>query len=995
MIVRDEQKRRKHPKVLLCFVYVFVCLALPAFAFAQQIVKGTVRNSNGEGLPNVNVMEKGSNNGIKTDESGKFELRLKSNNATLVFSSIGMKTIEQPVTATSGPVEVNLLEDLAGLDEVVVIGYGTQRKGDVTSAIVSVKAEDFLAGNVRDAADLIRSKVAGLNITKGSGDPNAESRVVLRGLATLEGNSSPLVLVDGIVGTLSTVPPESIESIDVLKDASAAAIYGTRGANGVILITTKKGSQGERATVNYNAYAATSQFYKIPEFMDAQDIRDGYTNFTDLGHNTDWLDAVMQTGFTQNHSLNIQGGSKNTSYSANVTYRDENGVMKQTDLSSIKTTFDLTHSMWDNILKLNFNLVQSEQRNNVNAASAADLSSPYRQAVIHNPTAPIYNEDGSYYEDYNVYQYYNPVAILNERQGDNKTKRSRLTGNITLEPIKGWTTNLIISRQNTTGLYGYYSTKQYYTSRVNAYNGSAYRSDSDTRSDNLELTTNYRKVIGDHNFSVLGGYSYLYNETESGSMFNYDFPTDVYSYHNISLGNALKDGDGSMTSNKVNDRLIGFFGRLSYTFKDRYNLLASFRREGSSKFGDNNKWGNFPAVSLGWTLTKERFLENAKWLNNLKLRGGYGVTGVIPGESYLSLTRYNYGNFYYEDGEWQSGLAITSNPNPDLRWEKSAELNIGVDFSLFNDRFGGSVDFYNKNTKDMLWDYNVPLPPNLYSVTKANVGKMNNKGVEVMLNFIPVRKEDFEWKTMLTASHNKNKLISLSNDLYQTTNFLEAAYAGDPISVPTHRLEEGQPFGNYWGPKSVGVTEAGIWIIEDPKTGEAVEFSPTMLTDDYRQYLGNGMPKLFLGWNNSFRYKKFDFNMQLSSQWGFQILNEQRMFYENNSIAYNRLKTAKDAVYGIAPLSSSQSQTFMSYYLENGNFVKLNNINVGYSFKLNQQKYIQHIRVYLTGQNLFSITNYSGLDPELTNSNLMGAGTDPRDKYPSIRSFTFGLNLTL
>ncbi|HWV71090.1 MAG TPA: TonB-dependent receptor [Pseudosphingobacterium sp.] len=987
------KKNNRPLKMLYKSVVLLMMMLLTVKLYAQESVSGIVKNSKGEPLPGVTITEKGRGNSVKADANGHFTIKLQDSGSTLVFTYIGYKTQEQTAVGT-GTIQVSLEEDLAGLDEVVVIGYGTQRKSEVTSAVVSVKSEDFLKGNVRDAADLIRSKVAGLTITKGSGSPGAGSQVMLRGFSTLKGNAAPLVLVDGIVGDFATVPPESIESVDVLKDASASAIYGTRGANGVILITTKKGSRNEQVNVNYHAYGAISSFFKVPDFMDANDVRNGLTAYKDLGANTDWLDAVTQTGISQNHSLSIQGGNKSTTYSANVTYRNEDGVMKMTDLNSIKTSFDLTHYMLNDVLKINVNLVNASQKSNINASTAADLSSPYRQAVIRNPTAPIYNEDGSYYEDLSVFQYYNPVSILNERQGDNKQRWYRLTGNITLEPIKGWKTNLMLSRRNTTTLEGYYSTKKYYTSLVNGLNGSANRNDYDLVSDNLELTTNYVKTIGDHSFNLLGGYSYLYNEVESGTMYNFDFPTDVFSYHNIAAGEALKDGRASITSNRYDDRLISFFGRVSYSYKNRYNLLASFRREGSSKFGDNNKWGNFPAVSVGWTMNNEPFLMDATWINNLKLRAGYGVTGVIPNDPYQSLTRYNYGTFYYDQG-WISGLDVTSNPNPDLKWERSAELNIGLDYSLFNERVSGSVDFYNKRTSDMLWDYNVPVPPNRYPTTMANVGKMRNRGVEVSINVVPVRNSRFEWRSMVTASHNDNKLISLSNNLYQTANFIYGAYAGDPISVPTHKLQEGQSFGNYWGPKAVGVTDDGFWLIEDPNTGETVQLTQNMLNDTYRQYLGNGVPKVYLGWSNSFRYKGFDLNMQLSSQWGFKILNEQRMFYENNSIAYNRLKTAQDPVFGIAPLSSGQSQTFTSYYLENGNFVKMDNISLGYTFKFSKIPYIKNLRLYLTGQNLFVISSYSGLDPELTNGNLMGAGLDPRDKYPTIKSFTFGLNLTL
>jgi TonB-dependent starch-binding outer membrane protein SusC len=961
---------------------------------AAVTIKGRVVDEKGEGLVGVNIKEKGTSNGTITNSDGTYVLDAKGQNSVIVFSYVGYAS--QEIIPENGKyIKVTLKEDSKLVDEVVVIGYGTQRKGDVTSAVTSVKAENFTFGNAQDAAALIKGQVAGLSITNGSGDPNATSNIVLRGIATLNGTTTPLILVDGVPGDVSTVAPESIESIDVLKDASAAAIYGTRGANGVIIITTKKGKREQKTELNYSSYLSTSGFYKQSEFMSAEDVKNGKTAFTDLGSTTDWVKAVTQMGFTQNHSVSLTGGGTNSVYSAGLTYRDQDGVIKKTNSKDIKGTFDLTQYMLNNIAKLNINYVVSNHSNNVTTATDDGITNIYRQALIHNPTAPVYNSDGTYYENFNVYQYYNPVAILNEKSGENKTLSSQITTNLTVEPIKGWQTNIMLSRNTTYGSYGYYNTQNYYSSSSLGLNGSAYRSDANSRADQLEITSKYMTVFGKSRVSALVGYSYNYNVYEGGSSYNYDFPTDAYGYNNISAGAALKAGNASISSYKNDNKLIGYFGRISYAYDDKYNLLLSVRREGSSKFGDNNKWGTFPSASVGWTISKEPFMKDQNWISNLKLRSGYGVTGEIPSSSYLSLTTYTYGTYYYSNGSWVSGLSATTNPNPDLKWEKSAEFNLGLDISVLKDRLGATVDFYNKNTSDMLWSYNVPTPPNLYGTTLANVGKMRNTGIEIAINASPIKTKDFEWKTTVTASHNDNKLVSLSNDLYETTNYLNTGYAGDPISLPTHRLEVGKSLGNFWGLKTVGISDNGLWLIENPKTGEAEEFNANMLNDDYRQYLGNGIPKLIMGWNNQFKYKNFDLSLSFNGQFGYKILNEERMFYENNSISYNRLKSAANLVYGKRTLSSSQSQTFVSYYLENGDFVKLNNVTFGYNFNTNKLKLVKKIRLYVTGENLFCITGYSGLDPELTNSDIYSYGNDSRDKYPTIRSFTFGLNITL
>ena len=961
-----------------------------------KTVTGQIVDSKGETIIGANIMEKGTTNGTITDFDGKFSLTTAPN-ATLVISYIGYQSVELPVSQIKAGQTITLKEDTEVIDEVVVIGYGTQRKGDVTSAIASVKSEDFTIGKIGDAADLIKGKVAGLSIAKGSGDPNSTSTIRLRGVISVNGSTTPLVLVDGVEGDLSTVAPENIESIDVLKDASAAAIYGTRGANGVILITTKSGKRGERTTASYSGYVSASQFGKKLEFMDAADIRAGLTSFTDQGYDTDWLDAISRTGFTHNHNFNITGGTEKTTYSADFTYRKEDGVIMNTYSEDIRMRFDVSHWMLNDMLKVNLNMVQKWHKNSATNATATDQSNIYRQAIARNPTAPIYNEDGSFNENFGINYYYNPVGMLEERLGDYNYSETRATGNITFEPIKGWQTNLMLATSRFKAHDEYYNTADYFGNQLNQYNGYASHTNDETRTDNLEITSKYDLNIGKHRMNALVGYSYQYYTYNRNYASNYNFPTEFYTYNNLGIGQALKEGKAGMGSDKNENTLIGFFARVSYAYDNRYNLLVSVRREGSSKFGDNHKWGTFPSASLGWTISNEAFMEDVTWLNNLKLRAGFGITGVIPNDPYMSLTRYVYGNsYYYSGGTWLPGLEVESNPNPDLKWEKSTEFNVGLDWSVLDGRLGGSIDLYSKKTTDLLFDYTVPTPPNLKNTTYANGGSVRNQGIEVAINAVPVRTKDFEWSTVVTVAANRNKLLSLDNDLYEANSFLDVGGLGEPISISTHRMEEGRPLGEFYGLKSVGVSENGLFLIEKPD-GEVVEFSNDQLkNDEYRQYLGNGLPKVTLGWTNNLSYKNWDLSMQFTSQLGFKILNEPRAFYENNSIAYNRLKSVMDAPYGGEyTLSSSQPQTLVSYYLENGNFLKLTNLTIGYTFPISPENmWIKGVRAYLSGDNLFTITGYSGLDPELSNPYPTYAGIDYRDKYPSIRSFTFGVNLT-
>ncbi len=998
---------RAFVKVSACVVLSAGCLPMATYAesvgapvvetvLQQKAISGKVVDSKGESIIGANIMEKGTSNGTITDFDGNFSLNVSAK-SVLQISYIGYKTQEIPVSQLKAGAVITLKEDTEVMDEVVVIGYGTQRKGDVTSAIASVKAEDFTVGKVGDAADLIKGKVAGLSIAKGSGDPNATSAIRLRGVISVNGSTTPLILIDGVEGDLSTVAPENIEAIDVLKDASAAAIYGTRGANGVILITTKTGKREAHTTASYSGYVSASQFGKKLDFMTAEDVRAGKTNFTDKGYDTDWLDAISRTGFTHNHNFNISGGTKQTTYSADFTYRKEDGVIMNTYAEDIRMRFDVSHWMLNDMLRVNLNMVKKWHKNSATNATATDQSNIYRQAIARNPTAPIYNEDGSYNEDFGVNYYYNPVGMLEERLGNYTYEETRAAGNITFEPIKGWQTNLMLATSRFGAHDKGYNTSDYYGNQLNQWTGYAYHTNSESFQNNLELTSKYDLNVGKHRMNAMVGYSYQYYKYEKNYANNYNFPTDFFQWNNLGIGQALKEGKAGMGSSASENTLIGFFARVSYAYDNRYNLLVSVRREGSSKFGDNNKWGTFPSASLGWTISNEEFMKGITWLNNLKLRAGFGITGVIPNNSYISLTKYTYGSsYYYSDGKWLPGLSVSSNPNPDLRWEKSTEFNVGLDWSVLDNRLGGSIDVYNKKTTDLLFLYTVPTPPNLFNSTLANAGSVRNQGIEVAVNALPVRTKDFEWKTVVTVSANKNKLLSLSNDMYESNSFMDTGGLGEPISISTHRMEEGRALGEFYGLKSVGVSENGLFLIEKPD-GEVVEFSNDQLkNDEYRQYLGSGLPKVYLGWTNNLSYKNWDLSMQFTSQLGFKILNEPRAFYENNSIAYNRLKSVEEAPYGGQyTLSSSQPQTFVSYYLEDGDFLKLTNLTIGYTFPIKKNnKYIKGVRAYLSGDNLFCITGYSGLDPELSNWYPTSAGIDARDKYPSIRSFTFGLNLT-
>lgn len=977
----------------ICLSFILLMFAIPAMAQSMKVT-GKILDAAGEPVIGAGVIEMGTQNGVSSEVDGSYTITVSGPSAVLQVNSLGYQVAEIQVNGRR-TIDVTLEEESSFLQETVVIGYGSQRKADVTSAVASVKAEDFNVGNISDAGDLIQGKVAGLTIANGSGDPSATSTIRLRGVISLEGSTSPLVLVDGIEGSLSTVAPESIESIDVLKDASAAAIYGTRGANGVIIITTKSAKRNENVKASYSGYASLTDFANTLEFMDADDIRAGHTDLEDKGHNTDWLGEITRTALTHSHNVNISGGMKNTTFYADATYRNRQGTIIDTYNKAMNVNAGVSHWLFNDILKLGVDI-----QNRSTESDIVSSSSVYHQAILRNPTEPVYNEDGSFYENFSATNYYNPVAYIKGRNGFRKNEQTRITGTASLRPVKGWETTLKLAKVKSDSHTDTFRNEYDYSNIKNGYTGYATQSYSAYKQSLLELTSRYDAEFGKtgkHRFSALAGYSWQLDEDNSFSATNYNFPSYFFGSNNLSVGSALKEGKASMGSYRGESKLIGFFGRISYGYDNRYNVLVSVRHEGSSKFGANHKWGTFPSVSAGWNLHNEDFMQDVSWLDVLKIRAGYGVTGVIPTDSYMSLTRYNYGGYFYKDGKWLPGMSIASNPNPDLKWEKSGEFNVGLDLQVLDSRLGLTVDYYAKTTRDMLYWYTVPTPPNLYDQTLANVGVMKNHGLEVAINATPVRTKDLQWDMTFTASTNSNKLVSLSNDLYETDNYQYNGGFGDISSARTHRLEVGKRVDLWYGLKSVGISEGGKWLIENPETGEAEEYTVSMDNNDkYCQVLGHALPDVYLGMNQSLKYKGWDLNLQFTGQFGAQILNENRVQYESYYFTqYNHLKSLLDAPYsdGNVLTRAMNSKQWTSAHLENGNFIKLKNASLGYTFNLKPNDYISSARVYVSGTNLFTITKYSGLDPELSNGDLMYFGHEYSSNYPPVRTFTLGVNL--
>jgi len=986
---------------------------------ARIKISGKVTDPDGQPLFGVTVAIKGTQKAVLSDANGNFNIEVPDKNSILVFSSVGFNSQERKITG-EGSLSIIMQPLIKSLDEVVVIGYGTQRKADITSSIATVKSNNFIKGSVTDAGQLLQGKVAGLAIISPNGDPTSTTQILLRGQTTLMGaNQSPLILIDGVPGDMKTVAPQDIESMDVLKDGSAAAIYGTRGTNGVIIITTKKASGDNKSTVEYSSYVSTQTIARKLNLSTAADFRAqiaaGFrkTEMPDYGKTTDWLKEITREPLTQSHNLTVRGGDQTTNYLVSLNYNNAEGMFLKSYNQVFSGRADFNHSMFNNKLKINLNLSNSSAKwNGFN-------QNIYRQALMQNPTAPVKNPDGTWFQELTKFDYQSPVSDLMESNGQTNNQTARYKGSIVYTPLTGLRLSGVFAYGKSTSENGYSETKLNVSTLRDNRNGYASTGGDESIDRLAELTADYTKSFNNHNFMILGGYSYQENDYNNYSMQNWDFPTDKFGYNDIGLGQAISSGkyDGLINTYRNATNLIGLFGRLTYNYNEKYLFMASVRREEASQlWGSKNPWGTFPAVSVGWRITKESFMRNQTLFNDIKLRAGYGVTGSQPGDLFkaVGIIDYGYGNVL-SNGKWIKTLVPASNPNPDLKWEEKRETDVGVDFSMLKDRISGSVDYYNRQIHNLLSIYSVPSPPNLFNSTLANVGVMENKGLEVMLNFVPIKTKAFQWNTSVSYSTNTNKLVSLSNDIYkQSTDYLRVGAIFPPIQTFSHLLKVGGPVGDFYGFKVIGIgndstdpANYGQWIYEGAN-GKPVKYSDFGHAFEDKKVIGNGLPKFYLGWNNNFQYKNWDLSITQRGAFKFQVANLQRMMLENPTYAqYNVLKTAFDKVYGKTQLKSPVE--FNSYYIENGDYWKIDNITLGYSLNKTGIKYLQSVRLYVSVLNAFIITGYKGIDPEVslrngtsyaqagvvqTPTSGLDPGMDSMYKYPTARTFTIGLNVT-
>lgn len=969
-----------------------------SWAFAQLTVTGNAQSTSGEPLIGVNVVEKGTTNGTVTDLDGNYTLRV-AKGKTLVFSYIGF--LSQEVVVNGAKVNVTLKEDTETLDEVVVIGYGSMARKDVTSSITTVKADQLNVGVFSDAASMLQGKVAGLTITT-TGDPNGSPSITLRGSSSLRTGQAmqPYYVIDGIPGVdISIVAPDDIESIDVLRDATATAIYGSKAANGVIIINTKKGKHGaERTNVSYSGYVAFDNILNTLGMASADDLR-AYAEATeatlanDMGANTNWQDEVLRTAISTNHNLSINGGAGKTTYMASINYQDREGVITGSSMDRLNVRSLVTTKVLKDRLELSAG-VNARYGKAIGVPMNNEGASVLDAMNYFSPMLPVRNEDGSWTTGSGS-KNYNPLSLIYENTSETMYKNTQLLGKASLEIIEGLKWNVNYSFTNNQSTYSAYDSHNTQLEGISAYNGRATRNTYFGHEHIFETFGNYDTTINDiHKLSVMAGYSWEEKMSNDGfGLTVHDFYDDVLKWNQLTYASTIDGIPAVQSGTKETIRNISFYGRASYSFNSKYMIQATVRRDGSSVFGKNNQWGTFPSVSVAWNITEENFMKNQNLFDNLKFRLGYGVSGNALGfGAYTAIATYGASGFFDYNGKQWRTLAATKNANPDLKWETTGMFNVGLDYGLLNGRLSGTIEFYNKKTKDLIWNY--PVSTNLYPFgdIAANVGEITNQGIEISINAVPVQTKNFTWNTTVTLSHNKNTVNRLSNDKFEVGVFTQ----GDPMVAGvssegyTQRIIEGEPLGTFFTYEFAGFNDAGkaTYYVRDENTGERTGETTEQPGYKDRTITGCAQPKLNFGWNNTFNYKNWNATVFFTGVFGNDIYNGTRANYMSPEMLAGGKNVLKEFLDNPTTSASLPSDRF----IENGSYLRLSTLSLGYTFK-NFNGWLQNLQLYVTCNNLFTITGYKGLDPEV-NMGGIDPGIDYRwSVYPHTRTTMVGVKI--
>ena len=988
-------KVRNHSKAgLLKTMFSASLLLCSTAAMAQSQKSGVIKDANGEPLIGVTVLEQGTSNGTVTDVNGRYTLKTTKPNAKLKVSYIGYES--QVITPGQS---VTLSANDATLNEVVVVGYGTMRRKDVTSSITTVNAKDLDKGVYTDPAQMLQGKVAGLVISS-SGDPNGSSSITLRGSSSLrEGEAmQPYYVIDGIPGMdISMVAPDDIESIDVLRDATATAIYGSKAANGVIIITTKKGTEG-KTNVSYNGYVAFDNALKTLDMASAAELRASGEVVEDEGANTDWQDEVLRTGVSHNHNLSISGGNKQTKYIASLNYIDHDGVIRGTEMNRVNGRALITTKVLKDRLTLSagINAMRGVHKGvpvGQNGESVLDAMNYY------SPTNPVRNEDGSWFKSDIGSQNYNPLSMINEDSNEFEWRRMQYIGKASLDIIEGLVLNANYSYNSKQKVYSYYNSS---LSQL-PYGGTKGKAHRDTRlghDQTFETYLNYDLTLAKvHKLSLMAGYSWEERVNNDGfGVSVYNFYNDQLGFKNLAYGNFINGMSDVDSGVEEIVRNISFYGRANYSYDGKYLLQATVRRDGSSVFGANNRWGTFPSVSAAWNIAEESFMKDGIF-DQLKLRAGYGVSGNALGfGAYSAYTLFglNSGSSFTYNGVTYSKIEATQNGNKDLKWETTKMFNVGVDFAFLDSRLSGSIEFYSKKTSDLIWSYDVST--NIYPVgyMNANVGDITNTGVELTINAVPVKTKDFTWQTTVNLAHNKNKVKKLSNKKFSVDykDWGDPNIGGISSNGEVERIKEGESLGTFWTYEWAGYNDHGqsTYYVHDATTGERTGEVTTTPEKKDKTKVGCALPKVTYGWNNTLTYKKWALTAFFQGNIGNKIMNATRAHYSNKALLSAGKNVLADALKDKYFTSDNTYYYPSDRYLENGSFFRLSTLSLAYTFD-NLDGWLKSVQVYGTAKNVFTITGYKGLDPDI-NLGGLEPGLDKRETfYPHTRSFILGVKV--
>jgi TonB-linked SusC/RagA family outer membrane protein len=971
----------------------------------ERIVSGTVLDSDSKDpLPGVNILVKGTFVGTTTDNAGKYSLTVPEEDAVLVFSFIGYATQEVMVDGRT-TIDMEMKSDITSLDEVVVVGYGTQDKKHITTAIAHLSSKDLLQVAGNGALMAMQGKVAGLSIVNtAAADPNSSPSFQLRGVSSRNAGLGPLFVINGIPGgNIDNLNQNDIESVTVLKGGAAAAIYGTRGSNGVILVTTKKGTTTPQAF--YDGYVSFNYLTNKLDVLSKDEFL-AHNRGTDFGDNTDWRNAIThEPAVSHKHTLQLSGGSDLTNYMISFDYRNAEGIDLRSTKQEYGARLNLNHKSANNLYIATITIAPRYLKsNNVNRDG---VSNAFTQALSLNPTLPVYDtvNPNRYFNVRTGFDgAYNPVEDLKTILTGTEGKYLDWSASFRLNILKNLYTQVSLSEQSS-DFFDFAFTPSYNNGQINNNGGRNTASRAYKKRDQkvFEWIGNYTLSRNNHNIEFMGGYSFNYFNYEGLNASNEQFPSDILTYNNLGTGTWILESPQNRVGSYRNDaKLIAFFGRLNYDFENKYYFSASLRHEGSSKFGIGNKWGNFPGVSVGWRIINENFFPQVAVINDLKLRADFGVTGNQDfsrgGEdlgSYLSLDTYSGYGYYPYHGTYYQVWGPSQNINYNLRWEKAENLNIGMDFELFDSRLSGSLNYYTRTNKDLLGNYNVPVPPNVQGSTYVNVGTMKNSGLEIQLEGEPYLSDNFKYTVTFAGATNSNKFVSFSNDLYHGQNFSDVAgLAGMGSSgLSAQRLQEGKRIGSFYMLKSAGVDDAGRLLVYN-KEGQVIPGNRA--TADDRQFVGNGLPKFTASLGNNFTYRDFSLSIFLRGAFGYDLYNTTAYFMGTPATqnGVNVLTTAYDGGKYAALTNPETYSSLSDYFLEKGDFVKIDNVTLGYNIKTPAQKFLTSLRVYFTARNLYTFTKFTGGDPELVSINGLTPGINTSlQYYPSSLQLITGLQL--